>query len=98
MGNTLDRSIELPGGVPTETWTERPMTQAELDAETNAATQATIEAAAETAITRLRQIEQASNPTNAQVIAAIQDLAKFQRKTIVLILPVLLDDPEATAS
>lgn len=39
---TYDRSITLPGGVPTETWTQRAKTQAELDADRRAANTATM--------------------------------------------------------
>lgn len=33
----------------------------------------------QTVITRLEQIESAANPTNAQVIAAVRDIAKYER-------------------
>ncbi len=35
-----------------------------------------------TALTRLAQIEGAASPTNAQVIAAVRDIATFLDKTI----------------
>ena len=96
-GNTLDRSIELPGGVPTETWTERPMTQAELDAEATQATQNRLEGLAVTAVPQLRQIQHAPTLNAQEKTDAIQDMARILRRTIVLVQPDLLDDPDATA-
>jgi hypothetical protein len=44
------RSISLPGGVPTVTWTSRPWTQAELDQQVLAANGVTLRQRAETAL------------------------------------------------
>jgi len=43
---------------------------------------ATIKGEYSAAITRLTQIEAAAAPTNAQVIAAIRDMAKYQRELL----------------
>ena len=42
--------------------------------------------AAKTAITRLQQIQAAASPTNAQVIAAIRDMALYDEHVIRIIV------------
>lgn len=50
---------------------------------------ADLKAQAVTAITRLTQIETAVNPTNAQLIAAVKDMATFEKKIIKILVRVI---------
>lgn len=69
---TYDRSITLPGGIPTETWTQRPKTQAELDADTAATVRADIESRVTAYIGAADTFLALGAPTNAQVLTQVQ--------------------------
>lgn len=93
---TFDRAVTLVGAVPTETWTERPKTQAELDvaaAQTNRqeAVDAIKAALAnlDAVIADTTEYADLPSPTNAQAIAQVRDLclavrglARNQRRLI----------------
>lgn len=53
------------------------------------ADRADLKAQAVTAINRLSQIETADNPTNAQIIAAVKDLAIFEKKIIKVLARII---------
>jgi hypothetical protein len=86
---TFDYSIELVGGVPTEVWTERPMTQAEIDAATNAANAATLQAEIaqniDVLLATVDNLNAITAKTNAEInanpAAVIKDVAR-EAKTI----------------
>ena len=70
---TFDYSVELIGGVPTETWTERSWTQAELDAREGQANRTTMVAESDEAVDKLVAVVEALNAltdmTNATINA-----------------------------
>jgi len=87
--STFDYSVEMSNGRPTEVWTERPWTQAELDAQEHADNAAQMVAASDPAvdkliasINKLNTITAATNATiNANPAAYIKDIAR-ECKTI----------------
>lgn len=108
---THDRSVTLVGGVPTETWTERAKTQAEIDAETSAANEAAIRQAVKDAlgtlnliITDMSDYLALANPNNAAIAAqvkdnaqAIREVARNQRRLIRLVAGEVLDGTDGGA-
>lgn len=78
---TFDRAVTLDGGVPTETWTERPKTQAELDGEAAQTNRQAVIAAIKAALADLDLVIADTTayidlptPTNAQAVAQVRDL------------------------
>lgn len=72
---THDRSVELVNGTPTVVWTERPKTQAELDAEAAADRQRTRQVNVEQAVATLRQWADqaaATTVTNGNAVNTLQ--------------------------
>jgi hypothetical protein len=55
----------------------------------NLASTEQIRATYQTMITRLEQIESVANPTNAQVVAAVRDLATYQKRIMKYLKTVL---------
>jgi hypothetical protein len=84
--HTSDRSVTLVNGSPTETWTLRLKTQAELDADTARTNDATIRQQAETALSNNRTYLQIASPTNAQNAAQLRALTQQMNGVIRLIL------------
>lgn len=80
------RSLTVVAGVPTETWTMRSKTQAELDADRDATNKATIRQQADTALGNNRTYLAIASPTNAQVIAQVRALTQQMNGVIRLIL------------
>lgn len=87
---THDRTVELVAGVPTVVWTERPKTQAELDAEQETANRTTIDQAITDALTRLQELVDApaipavpngtmTNAVLSDVVRALRDHAQDTR-------------------
>jgi hypothetical protein len=105
---THDRSVTLVAGVPTETWTERPKTQAEIDAETAAINEAAIRQAVKDALADLSQIVTVmdnylaiGSPTQAQVVTQVnrlslasREMALDLRRVIRLVAGEVLDGTE----
>jgi len=83
---TSTRTLTLPGGIPTETWTVRAKTQAELDAVTANTTAATITTQATTAIGVNRTFLALATPTNAQVVAQVRALTRQNNGIIRLLV------------
>lgn len=83
---TTDRSITLVAGVPTETWTVRNKTQAELDADAQTANSATIRQQANTALDNNRTYLGISSPTTAQAVAQVRALTQQMNGVIRLVL------------
>lgn len=88
---THDYSVTLVGGVPTETWTERPKTQAELDAATAATNEAALISAARGAIAGNKTFLALASPTNAQTLAQVKALTRQMNALIRLQVRDLLD-------
>lgn len=74
--HTSDYSVTLVGGVPTETWTVRAKTQAELDATTSTTSEAALLAKAATALTTNATFLAIGSPSNAQAVAQVQALTR----------------------
>lgn len=81
------RSLTLVGGVPTVTWTSRPWTQAELDAQAAAANEVTIDAYLDAALALLTTIiDRPAVPFTQQGVRDVQrdaqDLAQILRRVV----------------
>ena len=74
--HTSDYSVTLVGGVPTDTWTARVKTQAEVDAATSSTNEAALLAKAKTALTNNATFLAIASPTNAQAVAQVQALTR----------------------
>lgn len=83
---TTNRSLTLVAGVPTETWTARPKTQAELDNDRDTANAATIRQQANGALDVNRTYLALAAPTNAQVVAQVRALTQEMNGVIRLVL------------
>lgn len=83
---TYDRSITIQNGTPTVTWTARPKTQAELDADTQNTNRATIQQQAATALDTNRTFLALASPTNAQTLAQVKALTRQNQGIIRLLL------------
>jgi hypothetical protein len=72
---TFDRTVELVAGLPTVVWTERPKTQAELDAAAAAAASSIRRLDLQAAVTTLRQWSDGAEGTvvtNGNAVATLQ--------------------------
>ncbi len=74
--HTSDYAVTLVGGVPTETWTVRAKTQAELDSSAITTNEADLIARAKTALTANAAFLAAKNPTTAQAVAQVKALTR----------------------
>ncbi len=74
--HTSDYAVTLVGGVPTDTWTVRAKTQAELDATTSTTNGAALLAKAATALTNNAAFLAVASPTNAQAVAQVKALTR----------------------
>lgn len=83
---TTDRSITMQAGKPTETWTVRNKTQAELDLERDQTNSTTIRNQANAALDNNRTYLAIATPTNAQVVAQVRSLTQQMNGVIRLIL------------
>lgn len=88
---TTDRSVTLLAGVPTEVWTSRPKTQAEVDATTAATNDADLRAKAATALTNNGTYLGIGSPTNAQAVAQVGALTRQANALIRLAIRALSD-------
>jgi hypothetical protein len=87
--DTFDYSVELVDGVPTETWTQRPMTQAELDAREAATNTTQMVSESDEAVDKLvlvvENLNLITDMTNAEInqnpAAIIKDVAR-ELKTV----------------
>lgn len=89
--HTSDYSVTLISGVPTETWTVRAKTQAELDSSAITTNTATLLAKAKAALTVNTTFLGIASPTNAQVIAQVKALTRQVNALIKLEVRDLLD-------
>lgn len=79
--DTFDRSVTLVAGVPTVTWTQRPKTQAELDAATAQVNQSAIVTNLTQDQAAMQAIIDTSNATiNSSPAAAIKNIARNLRR------------------
>ncbi len=85
---TSDRSVVLVAGTPTEQWTVRAKSAAELDNDTHATVSADLEAKARTYLSAAATFLALATPTQAQV------LAQVQRNTRAISALVRLDRPD----
>ncbi len=83
---TTDRSLTVVAGKPTETWTIRAKTQAELDSDRDAANRATIQQQATTALDNNRTYLAIGSPSAAQVAAQVRALTQQNNGVIRLVL------------
>ena len=83
---TTDRSVVVTLTVPTELWTVRDKTQAELDADAANANDTTIREQANTALDNNRTYLAIASPTNAQVAAQVRGLTQQMNGVIRLVL------------
>ena len=83
---TYDRSVIVTLTVPTELWTARNKTQAELDADRDAANNTTIRQQANTALDNNRTYLAIATPTVAQVTAQVRALTQQMNGVIRLVL------------
>jgi hypothetical protein len=83
---THTRSVALVAGTPTEVWTARPKTAAELLADAATATQTTIETQARAAFTANRAYLAIGAPTNAQNLAQIRAITRQMQAMIRLVV------------
>lgn len=83
---TSDRSLIVSLSGPTELWTVRNKTQAELDADRDQANNTTIRQQANNALADNRTYLQIPSPTNVQVIAQVRALTQQMNGVIRLIL------------
>jgi hypothetical protein len=105
---TWDRTVVLVDGAPTEVWTERPKTQAELDAQAGQTNRQAVIDAIRQAMSNLDAIIAdmtdflaIANPTNAQngaqlkdVCQAVRAMARNQRRLIRLAADDLVSGAE----
>jgi hypothetical protein len=81
--DTHDYSVTLVSGVPTETWTARPKTQAEIDTATAVANEATLSDDLDDALISIQVIIDDTNANiNTNPAQRIKDIAKALKKTI----------------
>lgn len=80
--DTYERSVTNQAGTWTETWTARPWTQAELDAQTADSNRTTIEQQADAALAANTTFINIASPTNAQNAAQIKALTRQNNKLI----------------
>lgn len=83
---TSDRSVVVVNNLPTEKWTVRAKTQAELDADRDRANDTTIRQQAITALNDNRTYLAIGAPTNAQVVAQVRALTQQMNGVIRLVL------------
>jgi hypothetical protein len=83
---TSDRSVVVVAGAPTERWTVRPKTQAELDSDRDEANDATIRQQANNALDNNRTYLALGAPTNAQVVAQVRGLTQQLNGVVRLVL------------
>lgn len=83
---TYDYSIGLVNGSPSDVWTQRPKTQAELDADRDNTNAATIRQQANNALDNNRTYLAIASPTNAQVLAQVRSLTQQMNGVIRLVL------------
>ncbi len=83
---TYDRSVTWDGTNATVTWTARPKTQAELDADTQTTNRTTIQTQAKTALANNRTYLAIATPTTAQMRAQIDALTRQHQGMIRLLL------------
>ncbi len=83
---TSDRSVVLVAGVPTETWTVRAKTQAELDYDAAQTNGTTIRSQANTALDSNRTYLAIVSPTATQVAAQVRALTQEMNGVIRLVL------------
>lgn len=88
---TTDRSVTLLAGVPTEVWTSRPKTQAEVDAATAATNDLDLRSKAATALTNNTAYLGIGSPTNAQAVAQVSALTRQVNALIRLAIRALSD-------
>ena len=74
--HTSDYSVTLISGVPTETWTVRAKTQAELDSSAITTNEADLIARAKTALTANAAFLALTTPTTAQAVAQVKALTR----------------------
>jgi len=75
-------TVTLPGGVPTRTWTLRPKTTAELDADKSGTNRSTLTDAARTVYVANRNFLALTTPTNAEVLAQVRRLTRTMQALI----------------
>ena len=83
---TTDRSVIVTLTVPTELWTVRNKTQAELDSDRDTANGTTIRSQANTALDNNRTYLAVATPTVAQVTAQVRALTQQMNGVIRLVL------------
>lgn len=88
---TADLSYALVDGAPTQVWTIRDKTQAELDAVTVATNETALLTKARTALTVNATYIALAAPTNAQTVAQVKALARQVNALIKLRIGDLLD-------
>ncbi len=89
---TFDRSVTLVDGSPTETWTERDKTQAELDSDVTEANRSSIETKSRSAIQGNKDYLALSSPSNADRNAQLEALTRQSTALIRLVLGELAED------
>lgn len=88
---TSDYAVTLIGGIPTETWTVRAKSQAEIDSTTATTNTAALLAKAKAALAANATFLGLASPTNAQVVAQVKALTKEANALIKLEVRDLLD-------
>lgn len=83
---TSDRSLTVVAGTPREQWTQRPKTQAEIDADAATANNSTIRQQANVALADNRTYLAVASPTNVQVAAQVRALTQQMNGVIRLVL------------